>query len=331
MRRGFSARPDLVGPMLRFGGWMTAVNVINPLMVQMDRFFVGAMVSTAAVAYYTTPYELVTKTWFLSNAVLGVMFPAFATSYVRDRGRTAAIFGRCLRAVSLILFPAALVGRRAGPGDPDRLARGRLRRARARRVMQWLALGVFLNGLAQVPSALIQGVGRPDLTFKIHLAELPPYLLAAWLLIRARGIEGAAMAWAGRTAVDLALYLLAVRWVLPQASPAVRGAWLGVTAAVAALAAAALTPGAGPRGGAGRGVGGVRRGGVVETAHRSGAGFVGGVGYGAAHPRRAGRARLGQLRTPGDEGLKVCGGMVLGSVRAEERHVESRTIDDRAY
>jgi len=246
MRRGFSARPGLVGPMLRFGGWMTAVNVVNPLMVQMDRFFVGALVSTAAVAYYTTPYELITKTWFLSNAVLAVMFPAFATSYVRDRDLTAAIFGRCLRAVALILFPAALVGVALGR-EILTVWLGADFAGQSTRVMQWLALGVLLNGLAQVPSALMQGVGRPDLTFKIHMAELPFYLLAAWLLIRSRGIEGAAMAWAGRTAVDLALYLTAVRWVLPQAGPAVRGVWVGVTVAVAVLAAAALTTGTGPR------------------------------------------------------------------------------------
>ena len=78
----------LVASLVRFGGWMTVANVINPIMVQMDRFLIGALLSTAAVAYYTTPYELVTKYWFLSNAVLGVMFPAFATSFVQDRDRT---------------------------------------------------------------------------------------------------------------------------------------------------------------------------------------------------------------------------------------------------
>ena len=71
------------------------------------------------------------------------------------------------------------------------------------------------------------------------MLELPFYLVAAWLLIRSRGIEGAAVAWAGRTAVDLALYLGAARRVLPESGPPVRGVWLGVAAAVAALAAAA--------------------------------------------------------------------------------------------
>ena len=56
------------------------------------------------------------------------------------------------------------------------------------------------------------------------------------------------MAWAGRTALDLALYLAAVRWVLPQTGPAVRGTVFGTLAAVAALAASARPLGAGLRG-----------------------------------------------------------------------------------
>ncbi|MGB7351414.1 MAG: oligosaccharide flippase family protein, partial [Candidatus Acidiferrales bacterium] len=34
---------SIVGPMLRFGGWMTVSNVVSPLMVTIDRFFIGAM------------------------------------------------------------------------------------------------------------------------------------------------------------------------------------------------------------------------------------------------------------------------------------------------
>jgi O-antigen/teichoic acid export membrane protein len=56
MRRECSPRLALVKPLIRFGGWMTVANVINPIMVQMDRFLIGALLSTAAVAYYTTPY-----------------------------------------------------------------------------------------------------------------------------------------------------------------------------------------------------------------------------------------------------------------------------------
>lgn len=239
LRRGPAFRGEDVRPLLGFGGWMTAVNVINPLMVQMDRFLIGAMVSTAAVAYYTTPQELITRAWFLSNAVLGVMFPAFATSYVLDRRRTAEIFGRCLSHVAMILFPVTLIAV-ALSGEILTAWLGQDFASQGSRVLQWLALGVLLNGMAQVPSALIQGIGRPDLTFKIHMAELPPYLLAAWFLIRGRGIEGAAIAWTARTALDLILYVWITRAVLPEGTPALRRMGLGLAAALAALALVAL-------------------------------------------------------------------------------------------
>ncbi|MGE3818431.1 MAG: oligosaccharide flippase family protein, partial [Isosphaeraceae bacterium] len=239
LRGGLAFRGSTVRPLLGYGGWMTAVNVINPLMVQMDRFLIGGMVSAAAVAYYTTPQELITRAWFLSNSVLGVMFPAFATSYVLNRDRTAEIFGRCLAHVGLILFPITLIAV-ALSGEilttwlgPDFAREGA-------RVLQWLALGVFLNGLAQVPSALIQGIGRPDLTFKIHMAELPPYLMVAFPLIRIWGIEGAAIAWTARTAVDLGLYVAVTRALLPEGSQALRELGAGLTAALIALAVVAL-------------------------------------------------------------------------------------------
>jgi O-antigen/teichoic acid export membrane protein len=70
------------------------------------------------------------------------------------------------------------------------------------RVLQWLAVGVFINCLALIPFTLVQGVGRPDLTAKLHLIELPLYLSALWWLISAHGVEGAAIAWTARMGVD---------------------------------------------------------------------------------------------------------------------------------
>jgi len=45
-----AVRPGLIGPLLRFGGWMTLSNIISPLMVSFDRLVIGATVSMAAVA-----------------------------------------------------------------------------------------------------------------------------------------------------------------------------------------------------------------------------------------------------------------------------------------
>jgi O-antigen/teichoic acid export membrane protein len=221
MCRGFAARLDLVRPLVSFGGWMTVANVINPIMVQMDRFLIGGLLSATAVTYYTTPFELVTKYWFISNSVLGVMFPAFATSFVQNRDRTSLIFGRGVKYVFLILFPMVL-GTIALAHELLTLWLGADFASQSTRVLQFLAAGVFFNGLAQVASALLQGVGRPDLTALLHVIELPFYLVSAWLLIRARGIEGAALAWTARTALDLVFFLAAARYVLPGSAEAVR-------------------------------------------------------------------------------------------------------------
>jgi O-antigen/teichoic acid export membrane protein len=87
------------------------------------------------------------------------------------------------------------------------------------RVLQLLAVGVFINSLALVPFTLLQGAGRPDLTATLHLIELPLYLGLLWWLISTRGIEGAAMAWTARVTVDgLFLFGLAKRY-LPNQSP----------------------------------------------------------------------------------------------------------------
>ncbi|MDR3635939.1 MAG: flippase [Isosphaeraceae bacterium] len=239
MRKGFALCPGLWKPLITYGGWMTVANVINPLMVQMDRFLVGALVSTVAVAYYTTPYELVTKFWFISNAMLGVVFPAFATSFVQDRGRTAHLFGRGVKYAFLTLFPLVLGSVALAPEVLAVWLGGDFAQESAP-VMRWLALGVLLNGLAQVPSALLQGVGRPDLTAKLHLIELPPYLVAAWFLIAGRGIEGAALAWTARTAFDLVLFFWASRVVLPEGTTVVRSLLRALGLGLPVLAVCAL-------------------------------------------------------------------------------------------
>ena len=239
---GGSVRRELIRPLIGFGGWMTVANVVNPLMVQMDRFLIGALVSTSAIAFYTTPHELVTKFWLVSGSVVGVIFPAFATSYARDRPRASLIFGRGLKAVFLILLPMTLGAVALAPEILGLWLGGDFA-DRGTWVMRWLAVGVLLNGLAMVSSALLQGAGRPDLVAALHLIELPLYLLAAWIVIPAWGITGAAIVWAGRTALDLALFSVAARRVLPGISGAQRRLVIALAAVAPVLAAAALLPG----------------------------------------------------------------------------------------
>jgi len=233
LRRRLAWHGPSAGPLLRFGGWMTVTNIVGPLMVTLDRFIIGALVSVTAVAYYATPYEVVSKLLLIPAAVVVVMFPAFSTSFVKDQSRAAALYGRSVKYILLALFPIVLL--------ILALARNGLTiwlgsdfAQHSTRVVQWLAVGVLANSLALVPFSFVQGIGRPDLTAKLHLLELPIYLGVLFWLIRADGIEGAAIAWSARTVFDaLALFIMARRFLPTRPPVAVRTKFLLVSAAAA--------------------------------------------------------------------------------------------------
>lgn len=190
-----------IKPLFHFGAWMTVSNIIGPLMVYLDRFVIGAILSVTAVAYYATPYEMVTKLLIVPGAIIGVLFPAFAASHRHDHDRMVRLFTRGTKYITLLLFPVLL----AITGFAHEGLRWWLGEQFARNstpVLQWLAIGVFINSLAQLLATLVQGAGRPDLTAKLHVLELPVYLLGLWWAIHTYGIVGAAFVWTVRASLD---------------------------------------------------------------------------------------------------------------------------------
>ncbi len=206
--------PASIGPLLRTGGWMTVSNVVSPLMATLDRFLLGGLVSLSAVTYYATPFDLVTKLLIVPSALAGVLFPAFAASFVQDASQVRLLVDRAVRWVLLAVFPCVLtIVVLAETGL--RLWLGEGFAAKGTGVLQWLAIGVLFNSLAQIPFALLQGTGRADLTARFHLIELPLYVAALWALVNFLGLEGAAIAWSLRAALDMALLFAATERVLP--------------------------------------------------------------------------------------------------------------------
>ena len=122
--------------------------------------------------------------------------------------------------VFLAVFPVILVIVTFAP-EALRLWLGESFAHNGAAALRWLAAGVFVNSLAQIPYILIQSSGRPDITAKLQLCELPLYLAAVWFLTRAYGIEGTAIAWAGRSMLDAFLMFFFAQRLLPRNSSAV--------------------------------------------------------------------------------------------------------------
>jgi O-antigen/teichoic acid export membrane protein len=69
---------------------------------------------------------------------------------------------------------------------------------------------VFINSFGYISQGLIQAYGRPDLTAKLHIAELVAYIPYMWWLVAHHGIIGAAIAWSIRVTIStIALSLIA--------------------------------------------------------------------------------------------------------------------------
>ena len=201
LRKPAGVQPDLIRPLVTFGGWMTVTNLVGPLMVYLDRFLIGAMVSMTFVAYYTTPYEVVTKLRIIPAALMRVLFPAFAMALGQDRILAERLFNRAVKYLFLLLFPMVLVIVTLAD-DGLGLWLGAEFATSSGQVLQWLAVGVFINSHAQLPFGFVQSAGHPEWTAKLHLVELPFYLLLLWWLLNIYGIVGAAIAWVARAAFD---------------------------------------------------------------------------------------------------------------------------------
>ncbi len=203
----WQARPNwrLLPQLLGFGAWLTVSSFLAPILVYFERFALTAAASVEALGYYVAAYEAVTRLWVLPSSVAATLFPVFSQlAETRDQASAGKLMLRAMRIVAFLLAPLTLALAVFGR-EVTNLWLGWEFARHSAQVLQVLALGVLINSIAHVPYALLQGSGRPDLTAKFHLVELPLHVLATIILVRQFGAVGAAWAWTLRAGVDAAL------------------------------------------------------------------------------------------------------------------------------
>lgn len=191
----------LIPQLFSFGAWMALSNIISPLMVYLDRFLIGALLTVGTVTYYVVPYEVITKLWIIPSALAGVLFPLFAKEWLYAPDTTAYMLRQGVIATLVLLFPLTFI---ASAFSPELLGLwlDQTFSENSAVVLSWIAAGVLVNSAAQIIYALVQGTGRADWTAKLHIAEAVPYWILLWFALTNYGIQGAAVAWFMRVAVD---------------------------------------------------------------------------------------------------------------------------------
>lgn len=245
----FGFHKNVVRPMVTYGGWLTVSNVVGPVMVYFDRFLIAIVLGSAAVAYYTVPYDVLTRLWIFPTAIQGVLFPAFAVLHVQRSPRLTAVFGRSTWTTLLLLTPVLFATMLLGH-DGLQIWVGSAFAYRSTVVAKILIIGVLINSLARAPGGFVQGIGYAKWTAVLHICELPVYFVFLWWALRAGGIEGAAIAWTARITADaVVVYLMAVRLEGGLRHTAIRDLFLTLILCAAAVASDAVPSGLLIRGG----------------------------------------------------------------------------------
>lgn len=209
---GFRQGPVLhrktISSLVRFGGWVSVSNIINPVLVYLDRFLIGTLLSVEAVSYYTAPYEVITRLGIIPGSILMTLFPTFsAMKGSNERTKTEEIFYRSVKyllvVMGLILVTTTVLSRTI-----LRLWLGEGFARSSTPVLQILSVGFLASALAYIPFGLLLGIGRADLPAKFQLVELCVYVPLSWAFIKTWGIVGAAFAWAIRAWLDMMLLFI---------------------------------------------------------------------------------------------------------------------------
>jgi O-antigen/teichoic acid export membrane protein len=203
-----------------YGVWVSVSSVISPILDSFDQVLIGRLLGPVAVTHYAVPMNLALRSQIIAGALARTLFPRLSrATEVEGRRMTAHAtvaliygFGAACGAALILVGPFLSVW--IGPDFA----------ASARPAAEILMLGAWTNGVAFLPYNQLQAQARPDLTAKLHAAEILPFLAGLWFLIEAAGLPGAALAWTLRVTVDC-VGLIAL-------SRCLQGVWLRALPAV---------------------------------------------------------------------------------------------------
>jgi O-antigen/teichoic acid export membrane protein len=177
----------------------------------LDRALIASFVSLAAVTLYTVPTEVMTRLRIIPSSLVTTLYPAFSERGTEDQKvELQRLYGGSVRYLLIAMLPGILFLLAFGT-DLLSVWMGPRFAQQTALVLQILGLGVLLNCMANIPYNALQALGRPDITGKFHLFELPLYVVLCLALIPRFGIAGAALANSLRISLDAGLLFWAAQ------------------------------------------------------------------------------------------------------------------------
>lgn len=190
-------------PMLSYGGWISVMTILSPLLVTIDRLIIASLSGAHAVASYTVPYDLVSRAMVVPGSFSSALFPRLASA-AQAEGRLLAC--RASATLVAIMTPTVLTGLFLSQPFLN-LWVGTNFASTGRGVAEVILIGVWVNAIVIPHHTRYLATQSPRSVVIIFILELPIYLLMLWQGISHWGVVGAAVAWSARVLLDTALLL----------------------------------------------------------------------------------------------------------------------------
>lgn len=189
--------------LLVYGGWVSVMNLLAPLLVTIDRLVIAAVSGARAVTHYSIPYDIVSRGMIISGSFASALFPRLAKLPI-DEGRRLAL--RSAAVLVAVMSPIVALGIALAEPFLD-LWVGNALGAVTHRVAEILLLGVWINCLVIPHHSRYLATESPKRVALIFMLEIPIYLAVLWMATHRWGAVGAAVAWTLRVALDTVLLL----------------------------------------------------------------------------------------------------------------------------
>jgi len=193
----------------RVSGWIAVSNILNPLIGYCDRFVIAVVIQVSVVAYYVTPYEMITKLWVIPAAITAVVLPEFSKKFLSEKERD--IFKKGIFLTLALVLPICAVTFFFSNEilsiwiDP-------VFSEKAGYFMKVFSAGIAINSLAHVPFVYLQAAGHARFLARFQFFQLPAYLAALVMAGVNWGAEGVVWCWFVRIVIDsLTVLFVALR------------------------------------------------------------------------------------------------------------------------
>lgn len=195
--------------LLLLGVPFAVAGVFAALLADVEKLAIGMARSVEDFTYYSVPFNVTLRLGVFAVALASVLAARLSSLKAAEDMAGAAALARRARRISLAGMALVVAPVVAVVPELLRLWVGADFAARSTLLTRILLVALLPRTLAYITESVLRATARPVTFTILYALELPLHLVAVYLLVRGWGVQGAAVAWLLRVAVDAA-----AQWVM---------------------------------------------------------------------------------------------------------------------